>query len=54
MLLDTGTLIGIMIALAGSCAVMVLSIIDNGKKIKQIRVLQVRVRDLEREAKKRG
>ena len=54
MLLDTGTLVGIMIALAGSCFVMVISILDNGKKIKQIRVLQVRIRDLEREAKKRG
>ena len=45
MYLDTGTLIGITIALAGSCFVMVISIREQGKLIKKVRNLQVELRD---------
>jgi hypothetical protein len=45
MYLDTGTLIGITIALAGSCLVMVISIREHGKLLKKVRTLQVALRD---------
>lgn len=40
MMLDTGTLIGIMIALAGSCTVMVISIRKIGELERQNRFLR--------------
>jgi hypothetical protein len=45
MYLDTGTLIGITIALATSCFVMVISIREHGKLLKKVRDLQVALRD---------
>jgi len=45
MFLDTGTLIGITIALASSCIVMVISIREHGKLLKKVRDLQVALRD---------
>jgi hypothetical protein len=43
--LDTGTIIGITIALATSCLVMVISIREQGKLIRKVRDLQVALRD---------
>jgi hypothetical protein len=45
MFLDTGTLIGITIALATSCLVMVISIREHGKLLKKVRNLQLALRD---------
>ena len=45
MYLDTGTIIGITIALATSCLVMVISIREQGKLIRKVRDLQVALRD---------
>lgn len=45
MYLDTGTLIGITIALAGSCLVMIISIREQGKLMRKVRDLQVALRD---------
>jgi len=52
MYLDTGTLIGIVIALAGSLAVMGLFWRENIHLQKKIRILQVALRDERR--KKNG
>jgi hypothetical protein len=51
MVLDAGTMLAIMIALAGACTVMILSIRENMALRKEIRRLQVRVRDLQRKDK---
>jgi hypothetical protein len=45
MYLDTGTLIGITIALASSCLVIVISIREHGKLLKKVRDLQIALRD---------
>jgi hypothetical protein len=45
MYLDTGTLIGITIALATSCLVMIISMREQGKLIRKVRDLQVALRD---------
>jgi hypothetical protein len=45
MYLDTGTIIGITIALATSCLVMVISIREQGKLMRKVRDLQVALRD---------
>ena len=45
MYLDTGTLIGITIALTTSCLVMVISIREHGKLLKKVRNLQLALRD---------
>lgn len=51
MVIDSGTMLAIMIALVGACAVMLFSIKDNIELRKEIRRLQVRVRDLQRKDK---
>ena len=45
MYLDTGTLIGITIALASSCLVMIISMREQGKLMRKVRDLQVALRD---------
>jgi hypothetical protein len=45
MYLDTGTLIGITIALATSCLVIVIGIREQGKLMRKVRDLQVALRD---------
>jgi len=45
MILDTGTLIGIVIALAGSMTVMILFWKENIKLQKKVRNLQLALRD---------
>jgi len=45
MYLDTGTLIGITIALATSCLVMIISMREHGKLLKKVRDLQVALRN---------
>lgn len=45
MLLDTGTIIGIIIALLGSLTMMVIFWRENANQHKQIRRLQVALRD---------
>jgi hypothetical protein len=51
MVLDTGTMLAIIIALAGACTVMALSMRENMLLRKEIRRLQVRVRDSQRKDK---
>ena len=53
MMLDTGTLIGITIALASSCAVMVISIRAHGKLMQENKALRALLR-AEREMKRGG
>ena len=53
MMLDTGTLIGITIALASSCAVMVISIRAHGKLMQENKALRALLR-AEREIKRGG
>ena len=48
MYLDTGTLIGITIALATSCFVMVIGIKEHRKLLKKIHYLQITLRDEKR------
>lgn len=45
MVLDTGTMLAIMIALVGSCSMMFLLIQENRKLLKKVRDLQVALRD---------
>lgn len=45
MYLDTGTLIGLTIALASACFVIVISIREHGKLLKKINYLQLALRD---------
>ena len=45
MVLDTGTMLAIIIALVGSCSMMLLLIQDNRKLQKKVRDLQVALRD---------
>lgn len=47
MLLDTGTLIGIVIALAGSCFVMVISIRAQGQLHRTINLKNQHIRSLQ-------
>lgn len=47
MILDTGTLIGIVIALASSCFVMVVSIRAYGQLMKENRELRMELSELE-------